>query len=527
MGSPSPMPSPSPYASTTPSNPNSTPTPDPQPNYPPVPDLPNLPSNGYQLLLNLSSAIDTASGSLSAVAENLASTQRTTNTAVGGIVANSQGEVTDGLNDIWSYTQQDFANAGVPLLSITGAGALGGSPNQLQEVLDQHRADFLNGIPAIEQLQHLQATNFASSPSVEEVQNLVDLAQAVIDAMGNVNTALWMMITAIDTINFGISLACATGLEPGTPPPLFSPTTFSMESNGSAGGSGKNKMSADQLQQYLEDQGVDSETALDIALFAEEQGLSLSDIQQMFDSQIQSGMSDPELASASIQQLINDGELGKWYNSGKSGHSLSEVTALLNASFDTDAINTLLKNNADIPTTLTSAQDLLNRQVSMGQINQWAADGQNLKGILALEQKGITTDNINKGLAQPVTKGWASINNATRQNMVQTIKNWKNGVQGRNSRGSINDNDGTHYQNRNGKLPGGPDRPLNGKIEPRDGYVNPRGYTEYTVNNVGTNTNSGNKMRIVVDKYGNMWYSPDHYDDWVSVPQSFIIQALS
>lgn len=525
MGSPSPIPSPSPYASNTPSNPNSTPTPDPQPNYPPIPDLPNWPSNAYQLLLTLSSAIDTVSGSLSTVAENLRNVQHTTNTAVGDIVANSQGEVTDGLHDIWGYTQQDFANAGGPLLSITGAGALGGSPNQLQEVLDQHQADFLNGIPAIEQLQHLQATNFASSPSVEEVQNLVDLAQAVIDAMGNVNTALWMMIMAVDTINFGIAFACATGLEPGTPPPLFSPTTFSMESNGNPGG-GKNKMKAEDLAEYLEGLGVDSDTALNIAIFAEEQGLNLADIQQMFDSLSVDGMVSEDDAW-SIQALINDGELGKWYNSGKSGHSLSDVTTLLTTGFDTDSINMLLKNNADIPITLTCTQDLFSLNVSMGQINQWVTDGQNLKGILALEQKGITTDNVNKGLAQPVTKGWANINNATRQNMVQTIKNWKNGVQGRNSRGAINDNDGTHYQNRNGKLPGGPDRPLNGNIEPRDGYVNPRGYTEYTVNNVGTNTNSGNKMRIVVDKYGNMWYSPDHYDDWVLVPQSFIIQALS
>src|SRR5690348_1337873 len=99
------MPSPTGAPSSSPSGSKPTPvaTPSPQPNYPPIPPLPDLPPNAYQLLQALSTVIDTTAKSFRTSSGKLGTTQNTTNGAVGGIVANSQGNATNGLNTLWQY----------------------------------------------------------------------------------------------------------------------------------------------------------------------------------------------------------------------------------------------------------------------------------------------------------------------------------------------------------------------------------------------------------------------------------------
>jgi hypothetical protein len=166
---------------------------------------------------------------------------------VGDVVSTSKGEATNGLSAIWGYTKQDFTNAHTPLTSITASHAL-----------------------------------------------------------GDVNMALQLMIIAISNINGGISYSCATGLVPGQPLPMFNTHTFAME--GKNGGGGSQNLTADQLAQQIQGQGVDEVTATSIALYAEEQGLNLSDIQNMLDTMVNGG-GDAELSTQQMQQWVENGTI--------------------------------------------------------------------------------------------------------------------------------------------------------------------------------------------------------------------------
>jgi hypothetical protein len=349
MSGPTPSPSPqasSPSAMPSPSaEPSPSAKPSPQAEYPPIPPLPEIPSNAYQLLLNLSSSIDTTTGSFNTAAGKLGSIHDLSNTAVGDVVSTSKGEATNGLSDIWGYTKQDFTNAHTPLTSITASHALGGSPNPLQEVLTQHKSNFLNGVPAVEHLRQMMASGFASNPSPQQVQDLVNLSNGLISALGDVNMALQLMIIAISNINGGISYSCATGLVPGQPLPMFNTHTFAME--GKNGGGGSQNLTADQLAQQIEDQGVDEETATYIALYAEEQGLNLSDIQNMLDTMVNGG-GDAELSAQQMQQWVENGTISNWLYDGNAGRSLSDVTSLLKQGVDSDSMTQLLNHKANL-----------------------------------------------------------------------------------------------------------------------------------------------------------------------------------
>src|SRR5689334_22195868 len=120
MSDPKPSPSPTAPSPTSTSNapanqPSTQPTPSPQAQYPPIPPLPDVPSNTYQLLLNLASAIDTAVGSFTTAGGKLGTIHDVSNTAVSDVVANSKGEATIALDDVWTYSQKDFTNAQTPL----------------------------------------------------------------------------------------------------------------------------------------------------------------------------------------------------------------------------------------------------------------------------------------------------------------------------------------------------------------------------------------------------------------------------
>lgn len=511
MSGPTPTPAPTP----TPSSPGPTtstpsPTPSPEPEYPPIPPLPDIPGDTYQRLLHLSSVIDSTSGSFNTSAGKVGGIRTTTNTAVGTVVTNSKGETTNALNDIWGYTQQDFTNAHTPLTSIAGSQALGGSPNQLQQVLDQHKADFQNGVPAVEKLRAFMASQ-SSNLTPEAVQGLVDLANGLIGALGNVNLVLQTMIMAIDKINGGISYACATGLAPGQPLPLFNQHTFAMESTNSGGGGG---MSAEQLQQYLEDQGVDSDTALQIALYAEEQGIPLSEVQQMFDSMVQNGLTDPEIASGQIWELIENGSLGRWFT-GAQGRNLSDVTALLNNNFSTEAVTSLLNQGVDLQAALADQQALLNKGVDIADINQWAQQGLSLKYARTLVDRGVSPSTINSHISDYLSssqggKNWRSAVSTSAPGIKSSLQRWASGTNLGPNVGA--GHDGQVFNNR-------PQMGSNGQVQPP--FPNPVGTVrEYYVDPTGG-------ARILVDQSGTAYYYPAsriEYDPAlrVKVPFSYI-----
>lgn len=341
-------------------------TPSPQPNYPPIPPLPDLPPNAYQLLQALSTVIDTTAKSFRTSSGKLSTTQNTTNGAVGGIVANSQGNATNGLNTLWQYTKKDFTNASTQLDGITATNALGGSPNQLQTVLDQHRSDFVNGIPAVAQLRHLVATNYASRPSVDVVQGLISLSQGLTQALGNVNMAMWLMINAISNTQNGISFVCATGLTPGQPLPTFSPHTFAMEGKGGSGSADAN--AAEKINSL-----TDPETAELLIMLAEIRGTSLDDIVTLLENgvdsnQIYAWLSNDNLNLKSIATLVNKGhandlQINAWVSRGvnidsvaslvDSGVDLDNAVQLTRAGVDPANVSGLIKEGVSPTTILT------------------------------------------------------------------------------------------------------------------------------------------------------------------------------
>jgi hypothetical protein len=365
------------------------PTPSPQANYPPIPPLPDLPSNAYQLLLDLSTAIDTTAKNFRTSSGKLNTTQSTTNTAIGGIVTNSKGVATDGLNNLWQYTKKDFTNASTPLDSVTASNALGGSPNQLQVVLDQHRSDFVNGIPAVAQLRNLVATSFASKPSVEVVQGLVNLSQALMQAMGNVNMALWLMISAISNTQSGMSYVCATGLTPGQTPPLFTPHSFAMEGNG---GSGSNY--ADDMSKIEELTGDPAEAEL-LALMASERDISLDDIvtllQNGVDSnQIYEWLGNKNVNLDSVTTLINKGQAND-----------VQINAWINRGVNIDAAASLVNSGVD----LDSAISLARSGVNPADVSSLINEGVSPKTILTtLKAQGVNPGNVRTVIENNITE---------------------------------------------------------------------------------------------------------------------------
>lgn len=409
MGSPTPTPMPTPTptgVSSTPSGPTPVPTPSPRPNYPPIPQLPDVPPNAYQLLLNLSAAIDTTSKSFGTSSGKLDTTHTTTNTAVNGIVANSKGSTTDGLNSLWKYTQQDFTNASTPLTSMTGSNALGGSPNQLQVVLDQHRSDFLNGVPAVEQLRHLVATGFASQPSVDAVQALVGLSQGLTQAMGNVNMALWLMINAISNIHDGIHYACATGFTPGQPVPLFTQHSFAMEGNGGSGSADANAVSTINSL-------TDPETAELLIMEAGIRGVSLNDIVTL----LQNGVESEQIYEWLSNQSINLDSITTLI--GKGNANYFQINAWISRGVNIDNVASLVNSGVD----LDNAVQLTRAGVDPASVSSLIQEGASPKTILTmLQAPGVNATNVQSVIENNITNLIKDSNPKFQLTRVNAIK---------------------------------------------------------------------------------------------------------
>lgn len=177
---------------------------------------------------------------------------------------------------------------------------------------------------------------------------------------------------------------------------------------------------------------------------------------------------------------------------------LNEVATLLEKGVDANQIVQWIENGKSV----TGAGRILNQGIPASQVSQWVDQGLNLNGIGVLLNKGITADAINAGLSRADAQGWTGISKNIRKNMADTIKNWANGT-------PRFANDGTTFANRE-NLPALKNGP----------------FTEYTIDN--TNTGRLNELRIIVDRYGNMWYSDGHYQTSgkvLQVPWSFIVQS--
>lgn len=403
---PTPTPTSPPTSGATPS-----PTPSPQPNYPPIPPLPDLPSNAYQLLLNLSSAIDTTSGSFHTSVGKIDSVHNTTNTAVGGVIANSHGKTTSALNDVWNLTKKDFTGTTTPLTSIRDSKALGGSPNQLQVVLDQHRSDFLSGIPAVEQLRHLAATNFASHPSVEVVQGLVNLAYGLTNALGNVNMVLWLMISAISNISDGISYACQTGFIPGQPFPTFTKQAFAMEGKGGSG-------SADEEAKNTINSLTDSETAELLIMAAEIRGVSLNDIVTL----LQKGIDGDQIYAWLGNKNLN---LGSVTTLVSKGSSIDQINAWASRGVNIDHVASLVDSGAD----LDSAVKLARSGVNPTQVSPLIKEGVSSKTILSMLQSGVNPADVKSVIEKNIAEAIKDSNPKSPLSRVNAI-NLLNGPDG-------------------------------------------------------------------------------------------------
>ena len=328
---------------------SSYPTPSPGPTPVPVPtptptpsvqdvSLPDIPTNAYQLLLNLADAIDTVHNSFRASLGHLgditSEITRTTHT----VISTSQGTATDALATLWDNTKTDLHGAQDPLNSIITPRSLGGFPNGLRETLDQHKGDFQDGILAMEQIQMLQRSCPVHPPSPQQIEEWIQQVHNLTNALGNVSMAMQVMIMAIRSINGGFAAVCATGLVPGQPLPTFNKNAFAMQNT--TGSSGGNKLTEAQLEDYLTSHGVDSTDAAYISMYAGDQGLNLEDIQAMVDT----GLSPQQLL-----QWLQDGTISDWlYFDNKPGRSISDITAMFNQNVNTDTITQLLDGHANL-----------------------------------------------------------------------------------------------------------------------------------------------------------------------------------
>jgi hypothetical protein len=271
--------------------------------------------------------------------------------------------------------------------NVTASNALGGSPNQLQVVLDQHRADFVNGIPAVEKLRQLVATNFASQPSVDVVQGLLGLSQALMQAMGNVNMALWAMINAISNTQQGMGYACATGLTPGQPVPLFTQHAFAMEGKGGSGSS-----DADAINTINE--LTDPETAELLIMEAEIRGVSLNDLVTL----LQDGVDTNEIYGWLSNENVNLDSVTTLISKGKA--SSFQIDAWISRGVNIDSVASLVNSGSD----LDSAVQLTRAGVDPANVSSLIQEGIAPKTILTmLKAPGVNAGNVQSVIEDNIT----------------------------------------------------------------------------------------------------------------------------
>ncbi len=175
---------------------------------------------------------------------------------------------------------------------------------------------------------------------------------------------------------------------------------------------------------------------------------------------------------------------------------LNEVAALLEKGESPNTIVQWLGEGK----ALKGAENVLNQGVPASQVSQWVDQGLNLNGINTLLNKGISADAINAGLSKVDAQGWAGISKNIRKNMATAIKDWGNNA--------------------------GSTEPYN-NLEQLPALKNNGPFTKFRIDN--TNTGRLNELRVIVDRYGNMWYSDGHYQTTgkiIPIPWSFIIQSL-
>ncbi len=477
------------------SGPQPSPTPQPAPT--PTPDvshvaLPDVPSNTYQLLSNLADAIDTANGKFTTHATRLAGVSQETNGAVTNVTSTSQGQAATTLSDTWTSTQTDFNRAHDPLLAITASSCMGGSPNPLWAVLDEHKASIQNGLIAMENIQMLQRSCPLQPPTAAQVEEWIQEVNALTASLGNVNLVLETMILALRNLNGGFTASCATGFTPGMPPPTFPSHVFASTSSGGTGGGGGANLN--DFENDLKNKGVAPDVAENLALWTDSEGLSLSDVQKLVDDG------------------VNPEELTNWIESGKvTAANLSDITTLTGQGLDGASISTLINNGADLQATSADVSSVLSKGATTGDVNQWVQKGLNLKYADVLLGKGTSADYITNNLGNYLDPKQGSSNwiRLPKSDVNQALLRWKNGT-------NIGDNDGGVFANRpqwdskagRSVQPFPP--PINGTL--REYYVD----------------GQSGSQRILVDSSGKAYYYPSHYDPAtrIPIPPSYLMQLL-
>ena len=203
--------------------------------------LPNIPSNAYTLLSNLATAIDTANTKLTGHANKVRDINTSTNNAVSHVVTTSKGQATDALGILWTDSKTDLSHAHDQLSAITTPSqGIGPGPNDFQATLDQYKGVIQTGLTALDNLRQHQSSNGVVylSPFNQQMMQWKQEVDQLDNALANINIVLDGIAMAIRGLNNGFRAACATGLTPGAPPPLFNKNAFAHQSVDGSGGGG-------------------------------------------------------------------------------------------------------------------------------------------------------------------------------------------------------------------------------------------------------------------------------------------------
>lgn len=409
-------------------SPSPTPQPGPTPDPPSLQEalympLPDIPPNAYQLLSNLCDAVDATNQTFMKARGQINTTTGEVKTAINDISNTSMGEATDALLTFWGDSQTDISHADAPLLQITGANALGGSPNALRAVLDQNKLIFQDGMDALQKILQLRLTwpNPPSMPTDQMLKDWINSVHALGNALGDFNLAMQLMIVAIRPIawDFPQTSVCATGVIPGQPLPTFPTDAFSKQGQGTGSDDNSTKQKEDQIRNLVGDNDLadllifyaeDYHVSLDSVIRLLEdgippgqieawmaQGLNLDSIATVYEQWVK--MADENDWQVDPNQIID--QINTWIQSGV---NLDEVAAFINDGVTDPRVAVQLLRAGLTPE-------------EVGYLTQQGVD----PGLLLTLAKKFGAKNVAGIVEQDITDLQTDSNGLTRQNAINAL----------------------------------------------------------------------------------------------------------